>query len=168
MLLFAVSSAALGEADVCFTPGQDCRKRLAELIGEARTEVLVQAYSLTSREVVEALVAAGRRGAVVRVMLDEAKSHQRAEGRAAVELVANGAEVLVDAAHAIAHNKVAVLDGRRVVTGSYNFSAAAQERNAENLLVIDDEQLVRRYAENWHRHAAHSHPFAGPQSAESR
>lgn len=159
---------AIGETLVCFTPGENCRDRLAVLIGQAQAEVLVQAYSLTSHEVVEALAAAGRRGVTVRVLLDDGKSRQRPEGRAAAALIAGGVEVMVDAAHAIAHNKVVVLDGRRVVTGSYNFSAAAEERNAENLLVIDDEALAGSYAANWRRHAAHSRPFAGVRSAEGR
>lgn len=165
LICVVLSSVASGATLVCFTPGEDCRERLADLIAQANGEVLVQAYSLTSREVVEALAAAGRRGVAVRVLLDGGKSRQRPEGRAADELLAGGVEVMVDAAHAIAHNKV--VDGRRIVTGSYNFSAAAQERNAENLLVIDDEALARRYAENWRRHAAHATPFV-TRSAESR
>ena len=49
-----------------------------------------------------------------------------------------------------------VIDGETVITGSFNFTRAAQEKNAENLLVIRDTGLAARYAENWQAHAAHS------------
>ena len=62
-------------------------------------------------------------------------------------------------AHAIAHNKVMVVDGATVVTGSFNFTKAAEERNAENLLVIKDKGLARLYMENWELHKGHSEEY---------
>jgi phosphatidylserine/phosphatidylglycerophosphate/cardiolipin synthase-like enzyme len=59
----------------------------------------------------------------------------------------------------IAHNKVMVIDGLIVITGSFNFTKAAEESNAENLLVIDDAQLAEKYAKNWQEHFAHSVPY---------
>ena len=57
--------------------------------------------------------------------------------------------VLIDADHAIAHNKVIVIDDELVITGSFNFSTAAQKDNAENVLMIRDAALSARYAKNW-------------------
>jgi len=51
----------------------------------------------------------------------------------------------IDAAHAIAHNKVMIIDGVIVITRSFNFSRAAEEEKAENLLVIHDKKLPERY-----------------------
>ncbi len=53
-----------------------------------------------------------------------------------------------------------VIDGQTVVTGSFNFTKAAEENNAENLLVIHDLALAGRYAANWQVHRAHSEPYA--------
>jgi phosphatidylserine/phosphatidylglycerophosphate/cardiolipin synthase-like enzyme len=53
-----------------------------------------------------------------------------------------------------------VVDGRVVLTGSFNFTKAAEEKNAENLLVIEDAALAKRYADNWADHAAHSRAYA--------
>jgi phosphatidylserine/phosphatidylglycerophosphate/cardiolipin synthase-like enzyme len=69
--------------------------------------------------------------------------------------------VLIDAIHAIAHNKVMVIDGKMVITGSFNFTNSAEERNAENLLVIRDRVLAERYEQNWQKHKTHSEPYAG-------
>lgn len=59
----------------------------------------------------------------------------------------------------IAHNKVMVIDGEAVITGSFNFTKAAEERNAENLFVIRDQALAAKYDANWHLHEAHSQPY---------
>ena len=63
--------------------------------------------------------------------------------------------------HAIAHNKVMVIDGQTVITGSFNFAKAAEESNAENLLVIHDESLAEKYTANWKAHAEHSERYTG-------
>lgn len=68
---------------------------------------------------------------------------------------------MIDVRHSIAHNKVAVIDGETVITGSFNFSKAAEESNAENMLVIRNAALARRYTENWRAHAAHSESYKG-------
>lgn len=59
-------------------------------------------------------------------------------------------------AHAIAHNKVMVLDGKTVITGSFNFTKAAEEKSAENVLIVRDKVLARLYRENWEAHRGHS------------
>ncbi len=73
----------------------------------------------------------------------------------------SGVATFIDAEHAIAHNKVMVIDGRVVITGSFNFTKAAEEKNAENLLVVRDADLAARYADNWERHLAHSIAYQG-------
>jgi phosphatidylserine/phosphatidylglycerophosphate/cardiolipin synthase-like enzyme len=65
---------------------------------------------------------------------------------------------MIDAEHAIAHNKVMVIDGETLITGSFNFTKAAQTQNAENLLIIRDQALAAQYTQNWHAHVQHSQP----------
>jgi len=72
-----------------------------------------------------------------------------------------GIETMIDAKHAIAHNKVIVIDGSVVITGSFNFTKAAEEKNAENLLVIRDAGLAGKYVGNWKDHAGHSEGYEG-------
>jgi phosphatidylserine/phosphatidylglycerophosphate/cardiolipin synthase-like enzyme len=73
-----------------------------------------------------------------------------------------GIPTWVDGAHSIAHNKVMVIDGETVVTGSFNFTKAAEEHNAENLLVIHQTpELARLYADNWEVHRGHSVKYVG-------
>ncbi len=60
----------------------------------------------------------------------------------------------------IAHNKIMVIDANTVITGSFNFTKAAEDRNAENLLIIKNRDLAARYTENWNAHAQHSVPYS--------
>jgi phosphatidylserine/phosphatidylglycerophosphate/cardiolipin synthase-like enzyme len=46
-----------------------------------------------------------------------------------------------------------------VVTGSFNFTKAAEERNAENVLIVKDKGLARPYRENWEQHRGHSEEY---------
>jgi phosphatidylserine/phosphatidylglycerophosphate/cardiolipin synthase-like enzyme len=77
-----------------------------------------------------------------------------------------GIQTLIDDQHAIAHNKVMVIDSATILTGSFNFTKAAEEKNAENLLVIKDApELVKVYEANIQTHAAHSHPYTRAATA---
>ena len=52
-----------------------------------------------------------------------------------------------------------IIDGETVITGSFNFTKAAEENNAENLLVIHDWKLVEAYTRNWKEHERHSEVY---------
>ena len=143
-----------GQWSVCFSPRGGCTQQIVDAIGSAHQTILVQAYSFTSRPIADALIAAHGRGVAVELIAD---SSQRTERQSLIGRVAEaGIPVRIDAAHAIAHNKVMILDGEIVLTGSFNFTRAAEERNAENLLVIRDRQLAERYTTNWRIHATHA------------
>ena len=166
-LLFAVATTlaatvALASAepswDVCFTPGGGCTKAIVTALEHAKSSVLVQAYTFTSAPIAKALLEASRRGVKVEAILD-AINRRSARYSGADLLARAGIPVRIDSAHAIAHNKVMVVDGQTVITGSFNFTRAAQEKNAENVLIVHDPALASRYAENWQVHAAHSQPY---------
>lgn len=107
----------------------------------------------------EALLKANKRGIDVTVVLD--KSQKTEKYSSADFLHSVGIPVWIDAKHAIAHNKIMVIDGATVITGSFNFTKSAQERNAENVVVIDDKKIAGRYLENWNAHQAHAVPYEG-------
>ncbi len=151
------SSGAEPTWEVCFTPDGGCTKVIVSTLDGAKQRILVQAYSFTSAPIAKALLEAYKRGVKVEVILD--KSNRSERYSAADFLARAGIAVRIDAAHAIAHNKVMVIDREIVVTGSFNFTRAAEEKNAENLLIVHDPALAARYTENWQAHAAHSEPY---------
>ena len=88
------------------------------------------------------------------VILD--KSQLTAKGSKLSNLQAEGVPVFIDAKHAIAHNKVMILDKSKVITGSFNFTSAAEDRNAENLLILDSPSLSEKYLQDFARHLGHA------------
>jgi phosphatidylserine/phosphatidylglycerophosphate/cardiolipin synthase-like enzyme len=145
------------DVEVHFSPHGGCTEAVVAALAGARQTVLVQAYSFTSAPIAQAVVDAHKRGVKVQVILD--KSNETEKYSAADFLAHSGLPVLIDDKHEIAHNKVMVIDGATVITGSFNFTKAAEEHNAENLLVIHNRDLAAQYAENWEAHAAHSIPY---------
>lgn len=154
-----VNDAACQTTTPCFTPGENCTDTIVHALTEAKRTILVQAYSFTSAPIAKALLDAHARGVQVLVILDKS---QRAEKYSSADFMANqGIPVVIDASHAIAHNKVIVIDSEIVLTGSFNFTKAAQEKNAENLLIIRDPALAAQYTRNWEAHHRHSQPYTG-------
>jgi phosphatidylserine/phosphatidylglycerophosphate/cardiolipin synthase-like enzyme len=153
-----VASAPLVFADlntsVCFTPGDNCTDRIVQEIDKAQSVVLVQAFSFTSSPLAKALVRARERGVEVKVILD--RKNFLEEFTQGERLLRAGVPILLDGEHQTAHNKVMILDGKTVITGSFNFTQAAEKKNAENMLILRDPDLVRSYTENWKTHEAHS------------
>lgn len=145
------------QAQVYFSPQGGCTDACVAEISAAKTVVLVQAYSFTSLPIAKALKAAKDRGVDVRVILD--KSQKTEKYTAADFLVNSGVPVVIDDRHAIAHNKVMVIDHATVITGSFNFTKAAEENNSENLLVLRSADLAKIYEQNWTEHAGHSEAF---------
>ena len=143
---------------VYFSPKGGCTEAIVEALGKARKSVLVQAYSFSSAPIAKALVSAKGRGVAVRVILD--KSNVTAQYSSADFLAHAGIETVIDAKHEIAHNKVMIVDGETVITGSFNFTHAAEDYNAENLLVIHDASLAAKYTKNWQEHLGHSDVYA--------
>jgi len=145
---------------VYFSPKGGCTEAVVEELQSASATVLVQAYSFTSAPIAKALVDAHKRGVKVQVILD--KSQRTEKYSSATFLEHAGIPTFIDAAHSIAHNKVTVIDGQTVITGSFNFTTAAEQHNAENLLVIRDRSLADKYAANWEAHLLHSEGCEGP------
>lgn len=156
--------AVSGTMQVLFTPEDDAAGQIVQAIAHAQKQVLVQTFSFTSKEIAEALISAKQRGVDVRVVTD-AEQIQRMARSKVPTMAAGGVPVFVDSQHASAHNKVMVIDAGSakpvVITGSFNFTHAAQFKNAENLLIFrGNRELTATYLENWRRHYEHSQPLA--------
>jgi phosphatidylserine/phosphatidylglycerophosphate/cardiolipin synthase-like enzyme len=158
LLTFAIHANA-ADVQVYFSPKGGCTEAVVKNLNAATNTVLVQAYSFTSAPIARALVDARKRGVKVSVILD--KSQRREKYTEADFLLHAGVPTWIDAQHPIAHNKVMVIDSHTVITGSFNFTKAAENENAENLLVIDDATLAKKYADNWQRHLSHSDKYEG-------
>ncbi len=144
---------------LCFVPdGPSCENMLVDAIKRTHKSLLIQAYSFTSPPIAQAVAQAHRRGVDVRVIVD--KSQVGDKYTSATFLKHAGIPVVVDGDVAIAHNKTMIFDQQAVFTGSFNFSRSAQQRNAENGLIIKgDPTLVKAYTDNWSIRFRKSAPY---------
>lgn len=143
--------------DVRFSPKGGGEALALRAILQAQEQILVHTYSFTSHPITEALIAAKRRGVNVRVLTDQRESRSRY--CRLKELVYAGIEVRIDKVAGLAHNKVLIIDDSYVTTGSFNWSAAAEKRNAENILLIKSKKLNHIYTQNWKVRYRQSLPF---------
>jgi phosphatidylserine/phosphatidylglycerophosphate/cardiolipin synthase-like enzyme len=110
---------------IYFSPKGGCTDAIVKEISKAKSEILVQAYSFTSKEIAKALVDAHKRGVHVETILDKSNKSQK---YSAADFTFNmGIPTFIDAEHAIAHNKVMVIDKETVITGSFNFTKAPRD-----------------------------------------
>ena len=144
--------------EVYFSLHGGATSAIVKTLDQARKSILVQAYSFTSVPIASALVRARRRGVDVHVILD--KSQRTQKYSCTDVLVHSGIKTYIDASHAIAHNKVMIIDNHIILTGSFNFSKAAEEANAENVLIIQEVDLAARFLSNWRIHQTHSDPYS--------
>ena len=142
---------------VCFSPDGGCTRLLVHAISGAKSEILIMAYSFRSPAVAQALLAAHKAGVKVALLMDKS---ERQEGFTPANLLANaGISVWLDGMHAVMNNRVVIIDGEIVMTGSFDFNSASEEMNAENLVILHSADLALRYRDHWHHHRKHSEKF---------
>lgn len=154
-----VAQAALpstAACDVGFSPGGTALAVVQKAIGAARSEILMACYEFTSGEIASALEAAARRGVKVEVVADWKASHDKYSQIGALK--AEGIPVRLDHRYAIEHDKFMVIDRADVETGSFNYTSAPVQHNAENALILwNVPQIAKVYAAEWERMLEESH-----------
>ena len=150
LVLFVTVSTMLRstEVDVYFSPNGGATAAVVREINDAKREILIQAYSFTSVPIASALVAAYKRGLKIEAILDKTNLKETYSSLTFLEHA--GIPVYIDAQVKIAHSKIMIIDDSEVITGSFNFTKAAENHNTENLLIIkSDSVLVAKYLANY-------------------
>lgn len=134
---------------VFFSPEDDCVKAIVKEIESAEKSIDIAMYSFTSRPLSSALIEAVKRGIDVKVCLDQ---NQKTEKFSKAKFLENqGAAVGFKNGIGCMHNKFCIIDKETVITGSYNWTASADMRNDENLLVIKSKPLAEKYSSYFSR-----------------
>jgi phosphatidylserine/phosphatidylglycerophosphate/cardiolipin synthase-like enzyme len=165
------SPAAEQDGDaVYFSPHGGCEAAVVKHIHGAQKTIDMQAYSFTSMNITLALEDAQARGVRVRAILDKTQTGE--SGAKGGDLSEHNILTFTDDKHPIAHNKVIILDGQTVITGSYNYTKQAENANAENLVIISGKPIIAAaYERNFEEHLGHSQPYDAatiPQRERSR
>ena len=135
-----------GETDTCFEPSERCDVKLIKFIESAKKTLDVAVYNLSMTAIVDALMQKSRE-VKVRVIVDEEKSE---EGKSKVsQLVDRGVEVRFGTQEGHMHHKFTIVDGRRLQTGSFNYSKKSGRKNYENQVYLVDPQIVSKFVQEY-------------------
>jgi len=148
----------------CFSPQGKCASHIAREIEQAKRELLVAVYAFTSDELAQALAQAKKRGVTVQVIIDQEfdARNEKSEGKflelqkITVRRSSGIKAPLTDREGGLMHQKFAVIDRRTLLTGSYNWTHAADNLNDENLLMFRDagplaEEYRKAFMQLWER-----------------
>lgn len=134
--------------EVYFSPSNACEENIVKMIGDSRWEIDVAVYSLNNAAIVEALKDADRRGVKVRILTDRLQAAGKRSK--VVELYRAGIDIKVHSKYKIEHNKFAVFDRKTAVTGSYNWTEPASQKNSENcVFIFRDQEAVNNFAQRF-------------------
>ena len=142
LVLFSFPISA--KTRVYFSLYDDPESVIIEHLAKAEESIYIAMYYFTDSQLAREVVKAKNRGVELKIYLDSSQIH--AQYSKARFIINEGLEnIRISSNRNLMHNKFAIIDNTIVLTGSYNWTASASERNDENLLVIDDEEIVTRY-----------------------
>lgn len=132
-----------------FSPGQDCRRAILDLLVRARRTLDVCVFTISDDRIAEGLLAAHRRGVQLRLITDNDKTADT--GNDIGRLVDAGIPVRVDETAWHMHHKFAIADSATLLTGSFNWTRSASDYNQENVLVTQELRLVEAFEREFGR-----------------
>ena len=152
--LATVAVQAQGQAgftEYCFSSGYgttaDCADVVIKYFNQATSSIHVLIYDLTLPEIRDALIAAKNRGVDVKIVMDSTQANSQYSQFA--NLNAAGVNVRLSRGAYEMHDKLAIIDGHIVITGSFNYTADSNYNNDENLVVLDSQALAAAYEQEF-------------------
>lgn len=146
------SAQAYVNGNVCiyFSPKGGSAKAIINRINQAKKEIYVQAYCFTSYPIATALINAFKRGIKIIVILDKSELHDKWSKMNL--FFKSGIPVYIAYRYNIFHDKIILIDDKEVITGSFNFTYSAEDKNAENLIIIPSKSVAEIYLKNFFFH----------------
>ena len=136
--------------EIYFSPDSNFEKRVISLIDSAKYSVNFLAFAFTNSKIAEALVLANKRGVIVRGVFDKTQNNYQKYSKYKY-LKDNNLDVKLDKNRFKLHSKVIIIDEKIVVSGSYNFTKKANNKNDENSIVIFDRDIAKKYLINFNQ-----------------
>lgn len=143
-IFFILSSICFAAGSkVYFSPQGGCQAAVISEISKAQRVIDIAMYDFTSGPIAQELVRAKKRHVMVRMVLD--RSQQTRSSSKSRYLASKGCDVRIHQGAGLMHNKFAVIDGQVLLTGSFNWTFMAEQKNQENLLIMTDQGLIKQY-----------------------
>jgi len=133
-----------------FSPDTGVADKILDVLQTARASIHFLAFSFTRQDFTDAMIERAQAGVTVQGVFEKRQVSAGAD-QAWQALTGAGLDVRLDGNAYTMHNKVIIVDGQIVITGSYNFSANAEEQNDENILIIHHAEIAAAYEQAWQR-----------------
>lgn len=130
-------------SSVYFSPGEACKDAIISQIRSARRSLDICVFTISDNDISGAIKDRHRMGTPIRIITDNDKLYDK--GSDIRDLADAGLDIRVDMTEYHMHHKFAVVDGRSVITGSYNWTRSAAKYNEENILVTQESNVVKQY-----------------------
>ena len=137
------------DINVYFSPEDNVERIIMKRLSKARVSIHFMAFSFTSDPIGEMMIRKHRQGIEVRGIFE--KKGSRSQHSEYLKMKAEGLPVKLDRNRHAMHHKVIIIDGERVITGSYNFSRNASKHNDENIIIIDNRAIADAYLKEFNR-----------------
>jgi phosphatidylserine/phosphatidylglycerophosphate/cardiolipin synthase-like enzyme len=136
--------------EVAFSPKQGATELIIKNIKQAKKSILVAAYSFTSQPIAQELIDASKRGLDIKIVLDKSQGKDRYSMYS--QFADANLPTRINYRYPIMHNKFMIIDDDTLQLGSFNYTKAAEQRNAENVMVIHDSPtVIKQYSQQWQK-----------------
>ncbi|TBL73755.1 phospholipase D family protein [Obesumbacterium proteus] len=167
VMSFAGVASAAPSIEVGFSPEGSAQTLVLRSINQAHSSIDMMAYEFQAPDIVAALGNAAERGVRVDVVIDSRCNCKNAKALAAIQsALSHGVHMRIDSHYHIQHDKVMIIDGSTLETGSFNYTVLAEKANSENLIVVKGApDLIRQYEAHFAIRWQLATPIAGERSA---
>ncbi|OZG75419.1 hypothetical protein BTA51_03330 [Hahella sp. CCB-MM4] len=130
-----------------FSPGEDCRRQIIQHLNNARRQIDICVFTISDNDIADAVLNAHERGVAVRVITDDDKREDI--GSDIAMLQRHKVPVRLDQTPDHMHHKFCVVDRMFLINGSFNWTRSATTRNQENIVITDDQKLIREFIDRF-------------------
>jgi len=134
-------------SSVYFSPGNECKNAIIHHIKQAKETVEICVFTISDNDISRQILASHKKGIRIKVITDDEKINDI--GSDIREMYDAGIPVRIDGTRSLMHNKFCVVDGEIIITGSYNWTNSAADRNFENILVNNNFKVVKSYQQEF-------------------
>jgi phosphatidylserine/phosphatidylglycerophosphate/cardiolipin synthase-like enzyme len=132
-----------GISDAIFFPGEEGERTLIKYLNMAQHTLEICVFTISNDKLAKCVENLFQRGVKVRLITDDECASNK--GSDIYEMADKGIPVRTDNSQAHMHNKYAIVDNKILITGSFNWTWQAVKSNQENLIIVEKEELVKRY-----------------------
>ncbi len=175
-----VAPTASGTQCAYFAPDDDLQEQLIALINKEKKAIQLAIFSFTDKKIAQALIDAKKRGVVVELVADPGFLYDRYTK--IPDLKKENIKIFIydpkssknnkGTLNNVMHNKFVIFienDGTaKVWTGSYNFTTSARRSNQENVVVLDDQQVIEKFKEQFQQLKKRTVPYDDKHPAIAR